>query len=171
MLKNRNIPFGYCMKNGKFTLNEPEAEAVKQIFAQYIGGDSIKTIAAKMTVPYNSCKPKWNKNMVSRILENRRYIGENGYPAIISQEDFRTANAIKSTRYTKSSKVKTAIEPQRVVQKTVYEPTIEILQLTNEINRSLENVGADKNKVMEMIVQCAEMKYAALKSDGGKANA
>ncbi|MGN1108688.1 MAG: recombinase family protein [Oscillospiraceae bacterium] len=170
MLKNRNIPFGYCMKNGTFTLNELEAEAVKQIFAQYIGGDSIKTIAAKMTVPYNSCKPRWNKNMVSRILENRRYIGENGYPAIITQEDFRTANVIKSTRYTKSSKVKVAAEPQRVVYKTVYEPTIEILQITNEINRSLENACADKNKLMEMIVQCAEMKYAALKTDGGETN-
>lgn len=171
MVKNRNIPFGYCMKNGAFNLNEPEAEAVKQIFAQYISGDSIKTIAAKMTVPYNSCKPKWNKNMVSRILENRRYIGENGYPAIITQEDFRMANAIKSTRYTKSSKVKVAAEPQRVVCKTVYEPTIEIQQMTNEINRSLENAGADKNKVMEIIVKCAEMKYAALKTDGGETNA
>ena len=40
--------------------------------------------------------------------------------------------------------------------------------MTNEINRSLENAGADKNKLMEMIVQCAEMKYAALKSDGGE---
>lgn len=47
----------------------------------------------------------------------------------------------------------------------------EILQMTNEINRNLENAGADKNKVMEMIVQCAEMKYAALKSDGCEANA
>ena len=109
--------------------------------------------------------------MVSRILENRRYIGENGYPAIVTQEDFRTANAIKSTRYTKSSKEKVAAEPQRVACKTVYEPTIEILQMTNEINRSLENAGADKNKLMEMIVQCAEMKYAGLKTDGGETNA
>ena len=29
MLKNRSIPFGYCMVNGKYALNAPEAEAVK----------------------------------------------------------------------------------------------------------------------------------------------
>ncbi len=172
MLKSRNIPFGYCVKNGSYALNEPEAEAVKHIFAQYISGDSIKTIAAQMTVPYNSCKPRWNKNMVSRIIGNCRYIGENDYPAIISQEDFLTANAIKSTRYTKSSKVKTATEPQRVIHKTVYEPTIEIMRLTNEINRNLDNPGSDKNKTIELILQCAGMKYAALKHEsvGGEMN-
>ena len=46
MLKNRSIPFGYCMVNGKYALNAPEAEAVRKIFADYIGGKSLKTIAA-----------------------------------------------------------------------------------------------------------------------------
>ena len=32
MLKNRNIPFGYCMVNGKHALNAPEAETVRKIF-------------------------------------------------------------------------------------------------------------------------------------------
>lgn len=52
MLKNRNIPFGYRMVNGKYTLNAPEAEAVRKIFAHYIGGKSLKTIAAEMQIPY-----------------------------------------------------------------------------------------------------------------------
>jgi len=38
MLKNRSIPFGYCMVNGKYSLNALEAEAVRKIFADYIGG-------------------------------------------------------------------------------------------------------------------------------------
>ena len=38
MLKNRNIPFGYCVINGKYALNALEAEAVRQIFEQYISG-------------------------------------------------------------------------------------------------------------------------------------
>lgn len=32
MVKNRNIPFGYCMVNGKYALNAPEAETVQEIF-------------------------------------------------------------------------------------------------------------------------------------------
>lgn len=31
MVKNRNIPFGYCMVNGKYALNAPEAETVQEI--------------------------------------------------------------------------------------------------------------------------------------------
>lgn len=56
MLKNRSIPFGYCMVNGKFALNAIEAETVRKIFANYISGKSLKTIAAEMTIPYNSGK-------------------------------------------------------------------------------------------------------------------
>lgn len=56
MLKNRSIPFGYCMANGKYALNAPEAEAVRKIFADYIGGKSLKTIAAEMQIPYNTGK-------------------------------------------------------------------------------------------------------------------
>lgn len=47
MLKNRSIPFGYCMVNGKYALNASEADAVRKIFADYIGGKSLKTIAAR----------------------------------------------------------------------------------------------------------------------------
>lgn len=36
MVKNRNIPFGYCMVNGKYALNALEAETVQEIFKKYI---------------------------------------------------------------------------------------------------------------------------------------
>ena len=80
MLKNRNIPFGYCMVNGEYALNAPEAEAVRTIFAEHISGKSLKAIASEMQIPYNTGKALWNKNMVCRVLGNRKYIGENGYP-------------------------------------------------------------------------------------------
>ena len=58
MLKNRSIPFGYCVINGKYALNTAESEAVQKIFSDYIGGKSLKTIAAEMTIPYIKGKPK-----------------------------------------------------------------------------------------------------------------
>lgn len=100
MLKNRSIPFGYCMVNGKYALNASEAEAVRKIFAEYIGGKSLKTIAAEMQIPYNMGKAVWNKNMVCRVIENTKYIGEDGFPKIISDEDFIRAVEIKAERNT-----------------------------------------------------------------------
>ena len=173
MLKNRNIPFGYCITNGEYAVNDTEAEAIRQIFARYISGDSLKTIAAQMTVPYNACKPVWNKNMVSRVLENRRYLGENGYPAIISQEDFDTANQIKTTRYIKGERKESSPRTEQIPIHTIYEPTEEIQRKTNEIYRMLDTPDADKEDIIQQIFRCAEMKYAALKPiyDGGDTNA
>lgn len=173
MLKNRNIPFGYCIRGGEYAVNETEAEAIRQIFDRYIGGDSLKTIAAQMTVPYNACKPVWNKNMVSRVLENRRYLGENGYPTIISQEAFDTANQIKASRYIKGERKESSPQTGQIIIPTAYETTEEIQRKTNEISRLLDTPDADKEDIIQQIFRCAEMKYAALRPiyDGGDANA
>ena len=92
---NRNIPFGYMMRGCKYIAEPAESEAVRQIFEMYLNGMSLKIIAAEMTVPYNADKFLWNKNMVSRILENKRYVGDDIYPQIIEQDTFDRANAIK----------------------------------------------------------------------------
>ena len=163
MLKNRSIPFGYCIVNGKYAMNATEAEAVKRIFEQYISGKSLKTIAVEMTVPYISGKPEWNKNMVCRVLENTKYIGESGFPIIISDEDFKRAAEIKAERNTYRKPASQADSQQIEILKTMYEQTEEIERMTNEINRLFDSENADKNAVSELIIQCAQLKYSAIK--------
>lgn len=162
MLKNRNIPFGYCMVNGKYALNTPEAEAVQKIFADYISGKSLKTIAAEMRIPYNTGKAVWNKNMVCRVIENEKYIGESGYPQIITADDFEQASRIKAERNT-YRKPALQDEPQRTeIPITEYQPTEEIYRITNEINRLLDSENPDKEKVEALIIKCAQLKYTAI---------
>ena len=159
MLKNRSIPFGYCMVNGKYALNASEADTVRKIFADYIGGKSLKTIAAEMQIPYNTGKAVWNKNMVCRVLENRKYIGENDYPQIITAEDFEQAAYIKVERNT-YRKPALQDKPQRTeILITEYQPTDEIQRMTNEINRQLDSEYPDKEKVEALIIMCAQLKY------------
>lgn len=163
MLKNRSIPFGYCMVNGKYALNAPEAEAVRKIFADYIGGKSLKTIAAEMQIPYNMGKAVWNKNMVCRVIENTKYIGEDGLPKIISDEDFIRAAEIKAERNT-YRKPATQDKPQRAeISITEYQPTDEIQRMTNEINRLLDSENPDKEKVEALIIMCTQLKYTTIK--------
>ena len=165
-MKNRNIPFGYCIVNGKYTLNATEAETVKQIFEQYISGKSLKAIASEMTVPYISGKKYWNINMVCRIIENRKYLGESCYPRIVSNEDFTLAARIKSERNTyRKSASKTNLQPiqSTEIPTTEYVTTGEIERMTSEINRLLENENADKNETSELIIQCAQLKYSQIK--------
>ena len=162
-MKNRTIPFGYCIVNGKYALNATEAEAVKQIFEQYISGKSLKTIAAEMTMPYISGKSEWNKNMVCRVLENTKYIGESGFPIIISDKDFKRAAEIKKERNTYRKPVSQADSRQIEILKTMYEPTAEIERMSSEINRLLETENSSKNAVSELILQCAQLKYSMIK--------
>ena len=163
MLKNRNIPFGYCVINGQYAINEKEAEAVRKIFEEYINGKSLKTIAAEMQIPYNSGKAVWNKNMVCRVLENSKYLGENGFPKIILKEDFEQAARIKAERNT-YRKPALQDEPQQAeISITEYQPTEEIQRMTNEINRQLDSENPDKKKVEALIIMCAQLKYTTIK--------
>ena len=150
------------MVNGKYALNASEAETVRKIFADYIGGKSLKTIAAEMQIPYNMGKAVWNKNMVCRVIENTKYIGEDGFPKIISDEDFIRASEIKAERNT-YRKPALQNKPQQVeIPITEYQPTDEIQRMTNEINRLLDSENPDKEKVEALIIMCAQLKYTTV---------
>lgn len=97
----RRIPFGYHMEQGALSCELAEAETVRRIFSMYLAGDSMKQIAEVMTeqgVPYHKDKPCWNKNMVKRILENGKYLGDGEYPGIISDEDYLAAQRLKASK-------------------------------------------------------------------------
>ena len=98
---NRMISFGYGYKDGKLIVVESEAEIVKSIFTDYINGKILKEIADELTiksVDFFNGKCCWNKNMVFRIIENKKYIGEDGYPEIISFEQYEAANVRKGRK-------------------------------------------------------------------------
>ncbi len=99
MSKNRRIPFGYMMQNGIITTNPAEVLAVLTIFSEYMAGKSLNSIAKNMGVPYSD-NMVWNKNMVKRVLENEKYLGNETYPQLISDDVFRVVNVRKSAKAT-----------------------------------------------------------------------
>lgn len=95
MPKNRTIPFGYCMRNGKIITGLTESKAVVRIFEEYLNGSSLLQIAKLMEsekIRYTADSDHWNKNMVKRIIENEKYLGNGKYPQIIDGEIFKIAN-------------------------------------------------------------------------------
>lgn len=95
MPKNRTIPFGYCMENGEITTEPKEVYAVVTIFDEYLKGKSLSEIAKLMEtekIRYSEYSDYWNKNMVKRIIENEKYLGNDTYPQIIDDKTFRLAN-------------------------------------------------------------------------------
>ena len=97
---NRKQPFGYRMTLGEITIQPEEAELVRFIFQSYSTGATLgeltKTLC-RQEIPYYEGR-SWNKNMVSRILEDGRYVGEKGYPALIEPEQLRAAAEKRTAR-------------------------------------------------------------------------
>lgn len=167
MKKNRVIPFGYSVSNGSYVVNTEEAEAIKRIFERYINGKSLNEIAGEMTIPYHITKQKWNKNMVKRVLENRKYLGESGFPQIIMRDEFDRAERIKMERgnhitYKDKSTAKTEEKAPEQFE-IQYQPSVTVIRLTNEINQNLNTRDCDKETVRALILQCAAEKYQCIK--------
>ena len=94
-MTNRKLPFGYRMEQGQTVIHPQEAEIVTAIFRQYITGASYLDIVAVLKnqpVPYDTGR-LWSKSMVARILGDRRYTGEDRFPAILDEETFQIGRA------------------------------------------------------------------------------
>lgn len=64
-------------------------------------------------VSYNGVSSAWNKNMVKRILENEKYLGRNGYPAIIDEDTFCRANMRKKIKSTTVAEISEELQAIR----------------------------------------------------------
>lgn len=68
-MKNRYLPFGYKIADGKIVADSEQVEAVRRIFDAYTAGQTFQQIADALSaqgIPYRSDALRWNKNMVSR---------------------------------------------------------------------------------------------------------
>ena len=110
-MKTRNIPFGYTMENGKIIFHPTESQAVQDIFSDYLDGQSLLKIAQSLNerqVEYLSGTTGWNKARLKRIIEDKRYIGSDGYPPIIEQRIYNKAQAVRASRNTQKNLDRTA---------------------------------------------------------------
>lgn len=120
-MKQRYIPFGYRLSGGSLIAHDTEAELVRIIFKRYLAGESYSQIASALDmsgVPYSEGASNWNKNMVGRILQNRKYTGNNDYPSLITEYDFMQSAMLQREKYTRKN-IRTAPEIAALKRKTV----------------------------------------------------
>ena len=79
-----HIPYGYRIENGKAVVDETAAGQVRQLFENYLSGDSLKKAAENAGIA-------GNHGTIKLMLRNRRYLGDDFYPPIISEEMFNAA--------------------------------------------------------------------------------
>lgn len=187
---NRKQPFGYRMTLGEITIQPEEAETVRNIYLQYIAGASFKQLAKQLQaedVLYDEDK-SWNKNMVARILEDDRYIGQKEFPALITAEQFDAAQkrrkemrpAYKQTPAQKALRRLCGSPPSERVEKFVTDLLNELIRCPDrvqpvasqvvaaggntqeELNSALERQPIDEDNARALLLQLAAEQYDAI---------
>lgn len=192
---NRKQPFGYRMELGVIVRHPQEAALVEQIFRQYLSGATYNALVAELRsqpVPYDEGKV-WNKNMLARILEDKRYTGKNGYPAIIPAEALARALERRSTKQRPSQQTEAQKILRRLCGHRVTEQTErQVLNLLNrlagrperitiplikespqsnqwQLQRELDSIMAqqpiDEDTAQKLILSIAAVRYSAIGND------
>lgn len=108
MKKKRYLPFGYEMIHGQYVLIQEEQHLIQDIFSQYLAGASLQQLAyaAERTgIKFRENTDKWNKNMISRILEDDRYWRGSPFPEIITQQTAWKAMELKAEKTAPKSEI------------------------------------------------------------------
>lgn len=148
---NRKQPFGYRMTLGEITIQPEEADLVRFVFQGYSTGATLGELTkalCRQEIPYYEGRT-WNKNMVSRILEDGRYIGEKGYPALIEPEQLRAAAEKRTARARPPQKT----PAQKVLRRLCGAPPSErvekiVADLLNELIRCPDRVQLSASQVV-----------------------
>lgn len=191
-MSNRKIPFGYRMEQGKAVIHSAEAEIVSDIFRQYTAGASYLDIVATLKVQpvlYDD-ERLWSKSMVARILGDRRYTGEDGFPALLDEETFQRAARKRAAKQiliqrTKTQKILRRLSGQKIGKTTEYQvlallnhlisnPDLiqqpsetastqaEAAKLEQELETLLEHQPIDEKAARNLTRQIAAAQYAAI---------
>ncbi len=100
-MKIRNILYGYQCKGGILEPHPQESKIVQEVFNAYLQGKSLLQIAEWLNerkVEYMPGSVAWNKGKIMRMLDDKRYLGDEKHPAIIDQAIHETALKIKYER-------------------------------------------------------------------------
>jgi len=87
----RSIPFGYRIEDGQAVVDKEQAARIREFFNAYISGMAL-TVAAE------TAGLKLHHGCAGRMLQNKRYLGDAYYPAIIDKEIFEKAEEKRMVR-------------------------------------------------------------------------
>ena len=195
MASKRKMVFGYRMEFGDIVPSPNEADTVRYIYTRYLAGASFQCLANELNqkaLPYHTGK-SWNKNMVARILEDDRYIGEKKFPALIPTEQFHAAQerrkemcpeykqtpAQKELRKLCGGTVPDSVARKvlKILNQMVDDPQIikiessgvliteDIRQRRMELDTLLQTPPVDEDTARQKVLEVASLKLASVKTE------
>lgn len=81
-----HTPYGYRIENGMAVLDEEKAAAVRKLLDSYLGGMGLASAAEAAGIHATHTQ-------VKKMLTNKKYLGNDYYPAILTREEMETVKA------------------------------------------------------------------------------
>lgn len=94
----------------KWGIEPQESKVLKRIYAAYLDGSSMLTIAEQLNrekIEYRDSVTCWNKGRLKHLIDNTKYLGTEVYPPIIDQETYEKIQKTKHGRNTQRKTDKT----------------------------------------------------------------
>lgn len=108
-----HTPYGYRIINGKAVVDKQAAKQIKTLFQSYLSGDSLATAAKKADI-------KTFHAGISRMLQNKRYLGDEYYPAIIDPDEYAAVQAERIRRAEKLGRIHESEKQKEVVYPSTF---------------------------------------------------
>ena len=103
-MKIRTIPYGYKWVCGEYQINQEEKEIIQLIIELYLSDNSMKKIADMLNdngIEYNT-DSVWNKSKIMRVLDDKRYLGNELFPKIISTVEYKNIQIKRNQKKAKN---------------------------------------------------------------------
>ena len=147
-MRQRHMPLGYRMAGGKILIVPEQAELVKEVFQAYSEGNSMYQLARRLTeqgVLNANHKPVWNHGTVGKILENRRYLGDEFYPALVDSELF---HKVQERRKEKSKELGRIMQPNGFGKRSMFADRLVCGICGQPYRRYVEHCGQPGEKIV-----------------------
>lgn len=99
-----HTPYGYIIENGKAVIDEEKANKVRKLYQGYLQGLSLSVAAKESGIDTFH-------GTAGKMLRNKRYLGDNYYPAIIDKETFEKAEEERARRAKRLGRI---FEPKEI---------------------------------------------------------
>ena len=93
-----HTPYGYKIVNGMAVIDEIEGAAVRKLYEGYLSGLGLQAAADEAGIPVNHCQ-------ANRMMLNRKYLGTDYYPALITEDIMEQVKAELTRRAGKLGRV------------------------------------------------------------------
>lgn len=142
-----HLPIGYKLVDGKINMDFEKSDTVEKIYKDYVNGKSMIAIAKELTKNNTlnaNNRTNWTHGAIGKILQNTKYIGDELYPQLVSNEMF---SKVQEKRTLKAVHLGRTAQLNSIGNHSIFTSMIVCGECGESYRRYIEHCGKPNEKV------------------------